>query len=538
MTEQIRLALIKEHKRDKKLTYIAYGLIAVIIIAVLGFFGRIIFNAIFAGDVPEYVRYVLIIAILFYLGFAASKLLKLNKREKEIDELFQKLAAGSKAMNVNSYKEYRIIIPLGKITYKMYPVEFQMFTLDCSPSKPYKLPVHPAVAPEFLKLLSGANIAAVNEHLSELYSDATPNSSQNASTETFEMMREQEAFEDTPMKSVEEYREFLKTELSDTVEAVDENQKKSRMLTRTFGIAAVAVVVGFMAYIFYNVFTAGESFSVNNVFIIMGVLMVGYFIVYFLFLKPKIAKAYPGMNANEMVHSPQYEFKTKILPRIIQYINPGAQYLMHGHISLSEIMSSGMFNDGRYKVTGNDMIIGRYRGVPYQFCDLTVEVEKRVTRENDSVDYAFCGQYFTAKFNKSFSSPVYIIPRTGLKGFFTDNSASVHISGSGEKIQLEDPDFMKMFNVYGTDQIESRYIMTPAMMERIKQLAIRTKGQYYISFNENRITVANNSGKNNLEMGSKSLANNDYKTLVGFYEELADQFSVIDDLKLNIKIWK
>ena len=457
MIEQLQSALIKEHKRDKKLTYIAYGLIVSIIVVVLGFFGGIIFRAIFAGeDVPAYVRYVLAIAVLSYLGYAVSKILKLNKREKEIDELFQKLALGSKAMSVTSYKEYRIIIPLGKTTYKMYPVEFQMFTLECNPSKHYKLPVHPAVAPEFLKLLSGANFATVNEHLSELYSDNThePNTTRNTN-ESFETMKEQEVFEDTPLKSVAEYKEFLKTELNETVETVDENRRKSRMLTKVFGVAAVAVVIGFMAYIFYNVFTKGASFSVTNVFIVMGILMAGYFIVYFLFLKPKIAKAYPGMNANEMVQSPQYEFKTKILPRIIQYVNPGAQYLMHGYVNYEEIMASGMFRDARYKITGNDMIIGRYRGVPYQFCDLTVEIEKRVQRENDGAEYALCGQYFTAKFNKSFSSPVYIIPRTGLKGIFMGNSVSSYLSGNGEKIQLEDPEFMKMFNAFNLKTLNS-----------------------------------------------------------------------------------
>jgi len=96
-----------------------------------------------------------------------------------------------------------------------------------------------------------------------------------------------------------------------------------------------------------------------------------------------------------------------------------------------------------------------------------------------------------------------------------------------------------MFNVYGEDQIEARYILTPALMERIKQLSLRTKGQYYIAFSDNRITVANNSGKNNFEIKqSKSITKDDNKMLVEFYQDLCDQFAIIDDLKLNIKIWR
>ena len=32
-------------------------------------------------------------------------------------------------------------------------------------------------------------------------------------------------------------------------------------------------------------------------------------------------------------------------------------------------------------------------------------------------------------------------------------------------IKLEDPEFEKLFAVYGDDQIEARYILTPALMQ-------------------------------------------------------------------------
>ncbi len=40
-------------------------------------------------------------------------------------------------------------------------------------------------------------------------------------------------------------------------------------------------------------------------------------------------------------------------------------------------------------------------------------------------------------------------------------------------IEMENPDFEKGFAVYGTDQVEARYILTPAMMGKI--LDFRTK---------------------------------------------------------------
>jgi hypothetical protein len=103
---------------------------------------------------------------------------------------------------------------------------------------------------------------------------------------------------------------------------------------------------------------------------------------------------------------------------------------------------------------------------------------------------------------------------------------------------LEDPEFMDMFNVYGTDQVEARYILTPALMERIKSVARRTKGQFYIAFSNNKITVTNH---NNSKFGIghfTSLTKDNNKLLVEFYENVCDEFAIIDDLKLNINIWK
>jgi hypothetical protein len=49
--------------------------------------------------------------------------------------------------------------------------------------------------------------------------------------------------------------------------------------------------------------------------------------------------------------------------------------------------------------------------------------------------------------------------------------------GSGlERVRLEDPRFESVFEVYGTDQIEARALLTPAAMERLKDLPQFARG--------------------------------------------------------------
>lgn len=40
-----------------------------------------------------------------------------------------------------------------------------------------------------------------------------------------------------------------------------------------------------------------------------------------------------------------------------------------------------------------------------------------------------------------------------------------------QEVNLEDVEFEKRFNVYGDDQIETRYVLTTAFMDRFKNIA-------------------------------------------------------------------
>lgn len=530
ISEELKLSLLKEHARDKRLTYTAYILILVIIAAVLIVFGKLLVSILFgggeqtSGEIPAYVRYMLMLAVASYVGYGVWKIVKLNKQEKLIEELIDQIHSGSKATNIVEAKEYKIIIWLGKITYKMCPVEYFKLYLDTNPGKVYTIAVHPAYMTDFKNFLSGVDMGVINEKIADLYSDDA-NVEYNAAA-------------DTPLKTMEEYKEYLKTELGSDVESIESSRKSANSVKKLLGTATGIVAVAYVGYMIYNMYSTGGQVDVTKIIIPIAIIFGAYYIIYFLFLKPKVDQTYTNAGAGVM-QGPEFEFKDKVFGKIVKFVSPGAEYVMHGHVSVADLAESGLFSRANYSLTGNDLIVGRHQGVPFQFCDLTVEVQQKFTRENDDPTYAFYGQFFMARFNKSFNSPVYIFPKTGVKGFFSANEASTYMEHQGEKIQLEDPDFMKMFNVYGADQIEARYILTPSLMERIKELAVRTKGQFYIAFYNNRITVANNSGTNNFEIKSnKSITDNDYKVMTDFYQDLCDQFAIIDDLKLNIKIWK
>ena len=105
-----------------------------------------------------------------------------------------------------------------------------------------------------------------------------------------------------------------------------------------------------------------------------------------------------------------------------------------------------------------------------------------------------------------------------------------------KEIKLEDPEFNKKYRAYSSDEVEGRYLITPAFMERFKniQKAFRS-AQIKCSFFDNILMVAISSQKNWFEIGNLFTPLNRPKQLENFFKELLSILSMIDYLKLYEK---
>ena len=102
-----------------------------------------------------------------------------------------------------------------------------------------------------------------------------------------------------------------------------------------------------------------------------------------------------------------------------------------------------------------------------------------------------------------------------------------------QKVNLESVTFEEKYNVYSTDQIEARYLLTPSMMERIENLKFTFKAKYVRgSFKANKLTLAIHTGKDMLAMGS-DYKDSDSNTFQELYDEMISILKIVDVLKLN-----
>ena len=105
-----------------------------------------------------------------------------------------------------------------------------------------------------------------------------------------------------------------------------------------------------------------------------------------------------------------------------------------------------------------------------------------------------------------------------------------------DEVKLEDAEFLKKYNVYSGDQVEARYLVTPAFMERFSNLktAFGTNRVKCSFFNE-MFMIAISTSKNLFEIGSIFKTLTDYKTIEECCRELNSVFKMIDYFKLDEK---
>jgi hypothetical protein len=151
---------------------------------------------------------------------------------------------------------------------------------------------------------------------------------------------------------------------------------------------------------------------------------------------------------------------------------------------------------------------------------------------SNSVNVIFNGIFISASFNKRFNSETLVVPAGFtyfLKKIRQQILANLHI------VKLEDIEFSKTFTVTSNDQVEARYILTPALMQRILDYTRKIKKTASFSFVDNHLYCAIPSYKNFFEPALFEPF--DLDLIKRNYEPLKLYTDIVNDLNLNLRIW-
>lgn len=233
-------------------------------------------------------------------------------------------------------------------------------------------------------------------------------------------------------------------------------------------------------------------------------------------------------------------FKSEIVAEIVRQINPEWKYFYNSGISERNYKQSGLFTHPYDRYNTEDFVAGQIEKTDFEFSELHTQY-KQVTygskgRRQEHWVTIFKGLFMHADFNKNFSGTTFVLPDTAERLFGSFGQSLQRLSGRGELVKLENPEFEKLYVVYSSDQVEARYILTPSIMEAMVNLYKRFSGEIYFSFVGSRVYFANSISKSMFEP-------NIFRSGVNFKDvkEMFDLFGMISalvqELNLNTRIW-
>lgn len=176
-----------------------------------------------------------------------------------------------------------------------------------------------------------------------------------------------------------------------------------------------------------------------------------------------------------------------------------------------------------------DAFSGVVEGVDFNLFEASLVNVSRDRKGRETRTTVFRGLLAKFDFHKNFSGTTIIKnDMTGIGNFLTG------WANKGDRVKLEDPDFEKKFEVYSTDQVEARYLLTPAFMERILHLTtLANVNKVRLAFDKGALLMAFDRNKDSFEGGRGEL--NDPSYISNIITDLSIIFDTVRKLKLDQK---
>lgn len=222
------------------------------------------------------------------------------------------------------------------------------------------------------------------------------------------------------------------------------------------------------------------------------------------------------------------KFKKTFLKDYFSSIIEAGNYRPKHHLSTQQVYGCGFIKRAdRFK--GRDYLSGKIDGIDFESSDIHLQ-EKQVytdSKGNRKTKYVtfFKGRIFTFDFHKPIEHRLQVLekyrPRDGFKY---------------KKVELESIDFNKKFKTYATDSHTAFYVLTPHFMEALMKIEKNHPGKLGFSFMEEKMYFAINNNKSTFPI--YPFVKIDERLVDNFKEDVEMLYELVDDLKLNKRIFK
>jgi len=319
------------------------------------------------------------------------------------------------------------------------------------------------------------------------------------------------------MKKFSEVIDYYYSELNPIVKELEKKRQKVKRNIITWMIGGVVAI--------FILITAVMSHTDVDIFLQSGIVLLGASVGLYGFLYKMMSKGY------------NIEFKLRVIEPLIKFIDPNLKYTPNATIPEYIFKKSKIITDDIDLYHGDDLVEGVVDGVNIAFCDLHVEKEYKDSNNDSDYQTLFQGIFLQAEFPKEFHGTTVVLPDMAENIFGSYLGRMLQSFGNEmQLVKLDNVEFEKYFVVYSSDQIEARYILSHSMMERMIKFRKKVGHRISFSFVGGEMFVGVHYNRESLEASVfGSLL--EYKIVKEFVESLYYSLEIVQELKLNQKIW-
>lgn len=237
----------------------------------------------------------------------------------------------------------------------------------------------------------------------------------------------------------------------------------------------------------------------------------------------------------------RHAFKQKVIGASLKSIDQSLEFNYANGLAERDFISSQLFTQRPDRYSSEDQIYGSAGKTKFFFSEVHAEYKTETqTKNGRQVEWhtLLKGIVFCADFNKNFNGLTVVRPKgmgSALGAWIADKIPFLS-SSNQQLVKLESSEFNEKFLTYSSDQVEARYILTPALMERLYQLDSKSKYTISISFTGSCVYIAFPLDQNYFEPPVfKSLINS--QSIKQDLDIIRFMYNIIAELDLNTRIW-
>ncbi len=368
------------------------------------------------------------------------------------------------------------------------------------------------------------------------------------------------------MKTKEELRNFYEKELKSDISSLEDYRSKTIKERLKVAISTI-ICIGLFVLLTW----------LKDIVYFEGKSALYWWLVIFLFSVWAVVFS----QAVSMRQNYQRHFKRNVMKKLVAYINSNYSYSPNQSVSGLDYLNSRLTHTSCDVYNGEDYVSGAIDKTPFGFSEVVVrairwkkyksyeenlkwinELERRKKIYNSFLQQSedakgdiegaqvgdigvglkkmlqvytkvFKGLFFVAEFNKNLNENTFVVPEKEYANLLGQEKTKV--AHYGELVKLENPEFEKIFSVYGSSQQEARYVLTPTMMEAIVNLSKTYNLKMKFSFRGAKVYCAIPMKKDMFEPTVKRGIK--YEDIEEFYMILSLIETIITEMNLNTRIW-